>query len=257
MDLEFAAGEPLPTKAYPPRPQQTLCFYPKEPEGNQFQNSNKIVRLRTSLMGQQTITCHRHTPRNFMIFMVVFQPGILHRLTKIPADELNNCFLDAEFILGNELNFINEQLFHASSYTQMVAVVEKYLVSLIIKSRKTMHPVDKIGQLMQNMQNSNQYHSIDWFCQQACLSPRQFERKFKERMGVSPKHYARIIRFDRVFRMKNRYPEKDWLTLALYSGYHDYQHLVKEYQDFTGFTPNQFYALELKAPERRFGDVEI
>ncbi len=86
--------------------------------------------------------------------------------------------------------------------------------------------------------------------------PRQFERKFNEHMGVSPKLYARIIRFDYVFRLKNRHPEKDWLSIALECGYHDYQHLAKEYKEFTGCTPTEFFALDQKAPERFFGDVE-
>lgn len=76
-------------------------------------------------------------------------------------------------------------------------------------------------------------------------------------MGVSPKLYARIIRFDQAFRMRNRYPQLDWLSIAIYCGYHDYQHLVKDYKDFTGCTPNEFYALEQLAPERFFGDVDI
>lgn len=254
VDFQFAAGEVIPFKAYSPKPQHTLNFIPKDLERIQFQDS-KIMHpgVRTSLMGQQTLTCNRYLTRDIMNFQVVFQPGVLHRLTGIPAYELNNNILDAECVFGKEVSLVNEQLFHATGYSHMVWIVENYLTRLIGKLKKDIHPVDKIGMLMLN---NAQMHSMDYFCREACLSPRQFERKFKQHMGVSPKLYARIIRFDQAFRMRNRYPELDWLSIAIYCGYHDYQHLVKDYKDFTGYTPNGFYALEQLAPERFFGDVD-
>lgn len=79
------------------------------------------------------------------------------------------------------------------------------------------------------------------------------DRQFKERTGVNPKLYERIIRFDKAFRVKNSQPRFDWLRIAVECGYHDYQHLSKAYKDFTGLTPTGFHALEEKAPERLFG----
>jgi AraC-like DNA-binding protein len=57
--------------------------------------------------------------------------------------------------------------------------------------------------------------------------------------------------------LKNKYPEKDWFTIAVHSGYYDYQHLSKVYKEFTGFTPTEFFKIESHSPERLFGDVEM
>jgi transcriptional regulator GlxA family with amidase domain len=65
--------------------------------------------------------------------------------------------------------------------------------------------------------------------------------------------YARIIRFDRAFRLKNSRPELDWLRIAVECDYHDYQHLAKDYKDFTSLSPNAFHEIENNAPERYFG----
>jgi AraC-like DNA-binding protein len=75
-------------------------------------------------------------------------------------------------------------------------------------------------------------------------------------MGVSPKVYSRIIRFDQAVKIKNAYPEQDWLSIGLQSGYYDYQHMVKDFKEFTGLTPIQFYLLDSHAPERKFGKKE-
>lgn len=71
-----------------------------------------------------------------------------------------------------------------------------------------------------------------------------------------PSCLKRVIRFDKVFRYKNSNPQFDWLRIAVACDYHDYQHLVKEYKDFTGFTPVVFHEIENKAPERAFGLAE-
>lgn len=68
--------------------------------------------------------------------------------------------------------------------------------------------------------------------------------------------FDRISRFEKSFRTKNKYPHLGWLSIALTCGYYDYQHLVKDYKEFTHLTPNAFYEADTKAPERVFGAVE-
>jgi transcriptional regulator GlxA family with amidase domain len=57
--------------------------------------------------------------------------------------------------------------------------------------------------------------------------------------------------------MKNRFPKKDWLSIAIECGYHDYQHLVKDYKEFTGLSPAQFTELDTKGPDSILGVAEI
>nr|WP_262899485.1 helix-turn-helix domain-containing protein [Chryseosolibacter histidini] len=95
--------------------------------------------------------------------------------------------------------------------------------------------------------------SLDWLAGESCLSPKQFTRKFYERTGVNPKTYLKIIRFTKAVNIKNAYPDRDWLQIAFECGYFDYQHLVKDYKEFTKNTPNDFHLIESNSPERRLG----
>jgi AraC-like DNA-binding protein len=165
-----------------------------------------------------------------------------------------NSYGDAENIFGTEIRLVNEQLYKAASYREMVAIVEKYLQTIIRRKKRNALPVDRISRLMLCCRDEN---SLEWFAREACLSYRQFDRLFKERMGINPRLFLRIIQFDRAFRLKNKYPEKDWFTIAVHSGYYDYQHLSKAYKEFTGFTPTEFFKIESHSPERLFGDVEM
>ena len=255
VDFQFPTTASIPFKAYPPRPEHCLQFYPKDCEAVKYPNSNKVVSGKeATIVGQHTIVNHRYVGQHFLSFQVVFVPGALLQLTGIPSDELTNVYMDAEDIFGSNVRLINEQLFHSKSYTEMISIVECFLIKLFKKGQRKQHPVDEIGKMMLLQ---NELFSLDQYIKAACLSHRQFDRKFKERVGIAPKQFLQIIRFDQAFRLKNRFPQKDWLTIAIHAGYHDYQHLSKDYKEFTGYTPAQFFEIENGAPERAFGDAEV
>jgi AraC-like DNA-binding protein len=58
------------------------------------------------------------------------------------------------------------------------------------------------------------------------------------------------------FREKNLRSKRDWQSIAFDCNYYDYQHLVRDYQAFTGLKPTDFHLLESRAPERSFGLAE-
>ena len=248
----FSNNMPVPFKPYAPRPEQTLAFYPRDPEFVEYVSGKEIIKRPSSMiMGQYTVRTNRHLGgRDFLVFFVEFQPGVLYRITGIPYHELTNTFIDAESVFSKEIRLVNERLSSTDCYNEMIKIVETFLLGLMQKSKKDFHPIDTVSNLIID---NPEYASIDWFAKEACLSPRQFERKFKERMGINPRLFARIVRFKNSFRMKNNCPGEDWLSIALACGYYDYQHLVKDYLEFTGVAPTNYFIQDMKAPERVFG----
>lgn len=254
IDFHFPAGTVVPCKAYPPRPEYCLQFMPRDVEFTKRSDTGLILSNQKAIfVGQQTDVFYRYPGNKFLAVQVIFQPGALHLLKNIASGELTNQIIDAEDIFGNATRQVNEELFYAENYKEMIAIVEQFLVKLIKAGKPKKHPVNEIGKMM--MYEKEDF-SIDKFLKAACLSHRQFDRKFKEYTGISPKHFLQLIRFDRAFRMKNRLPKKDWLSIALHCGYHDYQHLAKDYKEFTGCTPVQFFEIDNDAPERTFGEAE-
>ncbi len=255
VDFHFPSEENLPFKMYPPRPEQCLQFYPQDTETVKYPNTNIIISKKKScLTGQHTTTNHRYVGRNFLTFQVVFQPGALYRITGIAMEELSNKYMDAEDIFGSTLRLVNEQLFSAESYIVMVQIIEQFLFKLIKNVKKEQHVVDVSGKLM--LLQNDQFR-LEKFIKDACLCHRQFDRKFKERVGIAPKQFLQIVRFDKAYRTKNRFPNMDWLSVAVQCGYYDYQHLVKDYKEFTGYTPAKFFEIDNYAPERFFGDADV
>ena len=255
IDFQFPNGVTIPPKIYSPRPEQCLQFYPKDSETVKSPDSNVIVsNKKVSCIGQHTKAIHRQVGNDFLSFQVLFQPGAFYRVTGVAMHELANVYLDAEDVFGTGVREVNEEMFAATSYAQMIQIVEKFLGKLVQKAKGREHPVDSTSR---TMFLQNEQYSLDGFLKASCLCHRQFDRLFKERVGIPPKQFLQIIRFDRAFRMKNRYPNKDWLSIAIHCGYHDYQHLVKDYKEFTGYSPKQFFEIDNQAPERSFGDAEV
>ena len=251
VHLKFEQGQQVPFKAYPPRPEQCLAFYPYDTETVEYKSSGKLVRnLPVVLYGQFSEVTHRMIGNNFLVFQIIFNPGTLYRLTGMPASAITNQYLDAEIFFSAEIRNVNEQLYAATGYNSMIEIANDFVRTLIKKIKKPGLLIDGVFPLLLGSQRK---FTLQQLAHEACLSTKQLERKFKERTGVNPKLFERIIRFDQAFRLKNSYPKMDWLRIAMECDYHDYQHLAKDYKDFTSLSPNAFHEIENNAPERQFG----
>ena len=254
IDFKFPDGIIIPKKSYPPRPEHCLQFVIRSITKITYPGSkDDITMYPASLLGQHNIVNVREiTSRELLSLQVVFQPSALHRWFGLPTQELTNAMIDGNIFFGKEMDFISERLCYAKNYDEMISIVEEFLRAQTRRMKKQFHPVDQVFNMLLS---GNDSFLLEKYAQLACLSYRQFDRKFMERAGISPKEFLQVTRFDKVFRMKNRYPDRDWLTIALQCGYYDYQHLTKDYKYFTGKTPADFFSMD-NAPERILGDSE-
>jgi transcriptional regulator GlxA family with amidase domain len=128
----------------------------------------------------------------------------------------------------------------------MIALVEEFLLRNMRSAKQDPHRVDCAARRLV----ADPLHvSLDWLARHACLSPRHFNRKFTERIGVGPKLFSRLLRFNRVCRFKVTRPAVAWPRIALDFGYTDYQHLVRDFRQFTNSTPNVWLEEDGDSPE--------
>jgi AraC-like DNA-binding protein len=228
----------LPATRYPARIEQALVFFARGYiECSDPENKQKTRIARNAIFGQQIsrLNFQSIAQGDFMMIMVIFQPGALHQFLKIPAYELSGNFCDAEQFIGYELKSVNDAIANTLDYKRMIDYVEQYLIAKSASRTFEKHRIDKIGKLLLD---SPRNFSLDYLADQACFSPRQLERKFHQRFGIGPKVYQRISRFYKAFEFKEKNPTIDWLTIALKFGYTDYYHLVKDCNQFACVTPN-------------------
>ncbi|GAB3166729.1 helix-turn-helix domain-containing protein [Telluribacter humicola] len=239
-----------PVKFHTPRPEHTITFYTRDAQRfSPVRSDHAITYPHCVVNGIYTIPLKRYGGYDFLAIKVVLQPTTLSRLRIAEVKELTDTFKDARDCLGIELSVLQEKLFRMNELRSMISTIEVFLLDLIKKRCKPAEPIDKASIYLIRHENRV---SIDWLADQSCLSVRQFIRRFEEQVGVSPKMFQKILRFDRAYRLKNNHPELDWLHIALACGYYDYQHLVKDFKEFTNLTPPAFYEVEKASPERTF-----
>jgi AraC-like DNA-binding protein len=228
----------FPKTPYPARVEQALIFFARGHIDCSDPLTGKTVPIaHNALFGQQVSRLNFQCviTADFLMLQVIFQPGGLYRLLGFSSNEITREFCDAESVISSELQAVNDQIANARDYTTMIERAEEYMLGKLKKVNLDAHPIDRIGQLL--LTNPTPF-SLDWLADQACLSPRQFERKFTERIGIGPKLYSRISRFFLTLQYKEAHPEVDWLTIAIHFGYTDYDHLAKDFKQFANVTPN-------------------
>ena len=245
--FRFDREKPTPLKPYAPKPEQGITFFARgrprsvNPLTGEVQTAPPV-----SIFGQQQRRCDVHLTSEFLMLRVHFQPGALFRLLNVPLYEFGDNYFDAELVLSGEVRDVSERLSTAGSYAEMVVLLEEYLVRRVGKGKQDVHPADRAAsRLTADPLNA----SVDWLAREACLSPRQFNRKFTERMGVGPKLYGRLVRFHRAYRFKASHRTIAWPIVAIECGYTDYQHMVRDFRYFTNATPNVWLAEDSTSPE--------
>ena len=182
----------------------------------------------------------------FFCFIIFFRPGTLHRLIRLPMMELLNEYCDAELFFGTEVRTVSEQLAMATSQAEMIFFVEQFLV----RQCKHIQMKSSIDNIALHLMADPTCFSLDTIAQQACLSTKQFYRRFTERIGISPKLFSRLCRFNHAYQYKVSHPNVSWSSIAQEFHYTDYHHMEKEFKEFTSLTPGDWTKTHLSAPER-------
>ena len=69
------------------------------------------------------------------------------------------------------------------------------------------------------------------------MSVRQYERRFLDEIGITPKLFARITRYQMAMDAKVATPARSWIAIAHEFGYHDQMHMIKDFQKLSGNSP--------------------
>lgn len=239
-----------PPKAYPVNPEEGIRFLVRGTLFSENPESGITEKRPTvTIFGQPNSRQNLYVSHEYLMIHIRFQPGGLFKLLRIPMTQLVHQNFEADLILGREINEVQEQLTEAKSYDDMLALLNRYFLKKISQIKDISHPIDKIGQLILN---KPQDFKLEKTAKEACLSHTQFEKRFAQTIGITPKYYARICRFYQAYELKEYRPQLDWLSVAVETGYNDYQHLVKDFKQFAGTTPNALIQESLNNPERRF-----
>jgi AraC-like DNA-binding protein len=169
-------------------------------------------------------------------FTIHFQPSGFNRLFGIPMTELTDAAYDAHAVIGPEIPELEHSLGDTPGFAERIQLIEQRLIRLL----GSHDPPDAVASTANSLFASNGIHRVSAMATFSGLSPRQFERRFLAQVGVPPKLYARIIRFNAALDHKLRSPSRAWSRIAIDQEYYDQMHLVHDCRAFTGESPSRF-----------------
>jgi AraC-like DNA-binding protein len=165
-------------------------------------------------------------------FGIWFQPGGLHQLFSVPMNELTNQDYDARAVLGPSISPLEQRLGECRSFEERARIMDLFLLERALAAAP-----DAVAANANAILRNSGGTSISVAAHEAGLSLRQFERRFKSQIGMRPKLYARIARFEAALNCKAVSPAKSWMDVAHEFGYHDQMHLIHDFREFSGDVP--------------------
>ncbi len=169
---------------------------------------------------------------------VCLLPNTLKTIFGFNADALSDTCLDADLLPVNPGSCLSEQLLNAPSVTDQIEMLAAYLLAQITQHNA---PVDGVTRYaLAQMIRSNGQVSLKALQDEVQLSERSFERRFNQHVGISPKLFARVCRFQAALSQlkNNKYTKLS--DIAFDNGYADQAHFIRTFKEFTGRSPYQF-----------------
>jgi len=168
-------------------------------------------------------------------FAIFFQPGGFSQLFGVPINELRNQAFEAQSVLGPRVLSLQQRLGDSKGFFERVMVAESFLRGLLPAGAAR----DSEASAANRILSLRGMVGVDALARDARLSRRQFERRFLAEVGISPKAYARVARFQTALDMKVVQPGRKWIDTALDLGYFDQMHLVHDFKKLAGHSPER------------------
>lgn len=159
-----------------------------------------------------------------------------------PAGELRDRQVGLDALWGAaETTLLREQLLAAPSVETMFAVLER---ALLRRLRRELEPHGAVSEALRCLDCAPRLSTIASVSERIGLSPRRFIELFTAQVGLTPKLYCRVQRFQRAVQAVWQRRQVDWATVALDCGYYDQAHFIRDFRAFSGLSPGAFLGLQ-------------
>ncbi len=173
------------------------------------------------------------TSRPAWLLAVHFKPGGAFPFLPMPQSELLDSGCGLELLGARDVERLRERAAEAPDAAARFALLEDFLRARLLRPL-ALHPAVDFA-LAELDRDPNR--ALDAIVARSGWSARRFRQVFRQQVGLPPKLYARIMRFQRLLRSAFGRPRVDWTRLALAAGYSDQAHCIRDFRGFTGMTP--------------------
>lgn len=216
----------------------------------QCTDNGSIVQPRCFVIGQLTQPLKIEPTGETGIFSVRFHPEGFLPFATVPIKEMENKAVTLEKLFGKDGQEIEQKLLNTISTSERINLIETFLLSRLADTET----IDRIiKSTIETILTANGQLSVDELSRQTNINRRQLERKFSSIIGLSPKQLSKTIRLQATLKMLLNKKFTSLTALAYEGEYYDQAHFIKDFREFTGMTPKEFYGNNLKMSSLFYG----
>jgi AraC-like DNA-binding protein len=187
-----------------------------------------LVGAQTRSPGSACFTGH------VLAFGIFLKPFASWQLFRIPPAEFADVDFDGQEVLGPWVRNLWLRLAECKTFLARVQMANETL--LRIAERAIPPTRSMLG--ARSLFHGDTWPRIQQLARESCMSMRNYERRFCEEIGIPPKLFARVARFQMAVDMK-RSCEASWVHVAHELGYFDQTHMIKDFRAFGGDAPSR------------------
>ncbi|HEY6123554.1 MAG TPA: helix-turn-helix domain-containing protein [Steroidobacteraceae bacterium] len=183
------------------------------------------------VIGGRSKSVGTHTSAPLQLAGVKLDPRFLRDIIGVPLHEFRDSTLPLRNLRHAGLNDLEEQIAESSGPTRMAALLDGFLLGAL---KRAWRPSTATDALLHRIHRDRGSTPIMHWARDASVDARSLERAFCAATGMTPKQYARVIRFKRAYH--SLLSERRPLTSAL-DGFYDQSHFNREFRHFMGVSP--------------------
>jgi AraC-like DNA-binding protein len=174
------------------------------------------------------------------MFVVAFKKGKAFPFYPFPISELTDLVVDADLIFGCNFHDVRERLLSAKSIDRMFDLIERFLLQQSGEAICPDLPAKCIDYALSSIIHKPTLRRLRELSDEIGYSQKHFIDLFRTKVGVSPKQYLKIMRFQKAICAIETNDFIEWSRTARDSGYYDQAHFIHDFKHFSGFTPNEY-----------------
>jgi AraC-like DNA-binding protein len=176
-------------------------------------------------------------------FFVCFHPNGFLPFATFPIKEMENTAVSLEKLFGEEGQGLGLKILSANSTSERISLIEAFLFASLADTGT----IDSIVQsTVETILTANGQLSVNELSKQNNTNRRQLARKFSSDIGLSPKQLSKTVRLQAALKILLTKDVASLTDLAYENEYYDQAHFIKDFKEFTGLTPKEFYGDHLK-----------
>ncbi|HEX3043320.1 MAG TPA: helix-turn-helix domain-containing protein [Bacillota bacterium] len=171
------------------------------------------------------------------LWVVNFKPYGFYPFIKFPVYTFYGKILDMKEV-DPALVAIDQQLQLSPDDDERLAILEEKIMQLFNPKRTEMEDIIASIDIIEQKQG---LLSLEELLALHPMNPRTLERRFRNIVGMTPKNYIRLVRFQNVLKkVRSDRSNRNWIEVALESGYYDQPHFIRDFKEFMGNSPEVY-----------------